>query len=161
MKNVSIRSFTNFSIYLKLYVSLNVVLSCLDFLCDNAFFFIQTDNIARVNCKDKSMDIHLDKRFFNSSLYSISLKNQSCIGVDKGNAISLSTELTKCGTRKRENVDRIIYENEVQLKARSFGSIIVRNFDQSIKFTCSYNKSGNTGVIQFIPISKLNVTERK
>ena len=127
------------------------------------FLYTPIDSTTTVSCSTTSMQVALDTNYFNYSLYSsITFRDSNCKVYLQNNVMYLTSSLTSCGTTKTETNNHIIYENEVQMvAAATSGNVITRNLNQNIRVSCSYGRTGLTGVVGFKPISTLNVSERK
>ena len=120
------------------------------------------DNSAKVHCSQNYMRIDLDRTFYNTSLYSkITLKNQACTASYSSSYITLGSVPGACGAVRKDTANHIVYENEVILKGKQDNSVITRNLDQSIVFSCSFSRNGFVSHMGYKPIYNVNATESK
>lgn len=119
------------------------------------------DNSSLVSCSQNYMQINLDRRYYDSSLYtSITLRSPSCSATYSSSYITLGTILGGCGATRKDTVNHIVYENTVILRAKAVAGMITRDMDQKIKFSCSYGKNGYAGGLSYNAVSSVNATEQ-
>ncbi len=117
------------------------------------------DKSATVSCSENYMRIDLERNVFNISAYSaITLKDSNCKATSSRSYISLGTIPSRCGSKREETYDHIIYKNEVNMIAKPTKGLITRENNMRISFMCSYKKTGNVSFVSFKPLSEVNVT---
>ena len=115
---------------------------------------------TEVKCYANFMEIQLSRNSFNASKYkSITLKDKNCPSSMSLNRITLGSKLDSCGTTRRETTSQIIYTNEAILVANQDSSIITRDHDQVISFSCTYNKDGYTNQTSFAAVRRITGNE--
>ena len=108
------------------------------------------------------MRIDIDRRYFNPVKYSaITLLDSSCRATVSKFHITLDSVPQKCGSKRTQTNDYIVYENEVYMKAIPTDALITREHDVRISFKCSYNRSDIMSSRTFRPLTSINVQEGK
>ena len=109
------------------------------------------------------MRIDLDRRYYNSSAYkSITLLNPRCKHTLSYDYITLGCIPGACQSERKETATEIVYVNAVRL-TKSFGtSLISRDYDETIRFQCSYKRDALLlNKASFDPLGDISVSLSK
>ena len=115
-----------------------------------------------VSCQNNYMEILLSRHSFNVSKYeTITLKNRQCVASINSTYIIMGSALNACGAIRRETSTHIIYTNEATLRVKQESSLITRDHDVIISFSCAYKKDGLTSGASFTPVRSIVANESK
>lgn len=93
----------------------------------------------------------------------LALQDRSCKATSNQTHIFAKTPLNSCGTSSWETEQELIFSNALTTtNIPSDGSIINRNKEVSLKFTCTYGRFRTVGSFNFLPAKqKLTINESK